>query len=275
MIIYQNLKLLKLSIVGIFLLCASFVYGQSVFDKFENFLIDKNLHVQYGLQNAWYKNSHITFIQKEYDRDIIFEHVQAKDDSKWDKIFSERIGEEQFRILVGIDLSKKYSIFLSATHLAYKVKVDKNYYRNGVWDNQRVSDTILFNQHFNKLEHSNGINIWSVGITRNFLVCNFQKLKLKTFFGISPQIGALLSASQVEVMNPSGIYEHYDPGNKLSGINYSVDFSIRLNLFKHFEIIGNINYFQFLMRKAKFSDDSYVDQNLRGYNIGINLGYRF
>lgn len=250
--------------------------SQSVFDKFEKWLGQKHFQITYGPQIAWYKNSHLTFVQEEYDRNIIFQDVKAKDDPSLDFLLKKgEFGVEQFRVAFGIELSKNYSVQIVATHLTYLVQVENDYYRNGLWNGQKESNTFYFRDDFAKLEHSNGINIWNIGVQRNIWLTRSDSSNFRVSIGIMPKIGAILTATQAEVRNPTGIFEHFDPGNNLAGFDYSLDFSLRFLFFQHFQLTGNLNYFQFLIDKAKLSNSSYVSQKLRGYNWGINMGWRF
>lgn len=250
--------------------------AQSAFDKLESWLTKKHLQISYGPQSAWYKKSHITFVQEEYDRKVIFDQVKAVDDESFDFLLNGKdIGVEQFKVNIGIDLSRNYSFLITATHLTYLVQVDQTYYRNGFWDGKKVSDYVSLREYFEKLEHSNGINIWDIGIRRSFWLTSDEEKKFQLAIAILPKIGAIMTATQANVRNPNGIFERYDPGNSLAGFDYSLDFSLRLLFFQHLEISGNFNYFQFLINGAKLSTTSYVNQKLRGYHYGINLGWRF
>lgn len=267
--------LLPLFLIGILSHPLLEVSAQSVFDKAENWLIKHHLQISYAHQLAWFKESHITFVQPEYGRDIIFENVHARDNPKSFSIGRGEIGTSQFRVKVGIELSRNYSLMISGTHLNYIVLTDRSYYRNGMWDHERVSDTPRFDQYFRKFEHSNGLNTFTIGLRRNFWITQSDEKKVRWALSVMPQVGAVFAGTQIGVLNPEGIYEHYDPGNIIAGYTYAIDFSSRLLFFQHLELDINLNYFQMLIHRARIAKDSYVNQQLRGFQYGVGVGYRF
>ncbi len=266
---------LKLVLLFFFLFIFNSIYSQSVFDKVEEFVVNRNLEVSYGIQFTWFKTSNIRFVQEKYNRDLIFQYVKSKKDNRLNYLFKGELGVPQFRINVGLDLSKKYSIHLAVSHLTYHVDVDQEYYRIGFWNNESVSNTIYFKDDFRKLEHSNGINLWNIGIQRHFIL-KLEKLKWLNFdIGIMPNFGIVAAASQGEIRNPSNEFERYDLGNSIAGLNYAGEITLKIFFFEHFKLSFNFNYFQMHILRAKLEDDAYVQQRLRGSNYGVNIGYKF
>ena len=251
------------------------VKAQSFFDKAEKYLIENNLQVSYGIQSAWYKYSNIRYINEEHNSDIYYQSVLADDDPQLDFIKKGQAGVVQFRIKVGIKLSDKYSVNFLGTHLTYKIKVEEEYYAIGTFNGIFNSGDLLFSNHFQKLEHSNGINIWSLGITRSF---NFTIPKLNNVsfeLGLTPNIGLVGTASQAVLINPNRVEERYDPENSLAGYSIAGDFSFVSIIRNHYLVTLNFNYFQLQIEKAKLTDSAFLRHRIRGYNWGLNLGYRF
>lgn len=249
---------------------------QSIFDKIENSLSDKHFQINYGLQLAWYKISNIHFVQEQYDRDLEYQYVSATANNITTSFLKGELEKTpQFRVNFGIDLSENYSLLLSATHLSYNVDVDKSYYRRGIWNGQMVSDTLYFQDDFRKLEHSNGINIWNIGVQRKI---RLEAKKWEAIYfevGLKPHVGLVYTASQGEIKNPNDQYEHYDPGNSLAGFNYAFETTFTMVIKKHWLIKINSNYFEMFIKRAKLEDDAYIEQRLRGSNYGLSLGYKF
>ncbi|MEL6256144.1 MAG: hypothetical protein AAFR87_29335 [Bacteroidota bacterium] len=249
--------------------------AQSIFDKAEAWLKENHLQITYAHQLAWFKESHITFVQPEYGRDIIFENVKARDNPQSFSIARGEIGTSQFRVNIGLELSRKYSVFFSGTHLNYIVLTDNEYYRNGIWNGERVSGRVRLEDYFAKLEHSNGLNTYNLGLKRNFWISTDSTRNLQWALSVMPQVGAVFTGTQAGVYNSQRVYEHYDPGNIIAGYNYALDFASSWIFLNHLELAVNLNYFQMLIRRAKLSEDSYVRQKLRGFQYGLGLGYRF
>jgi len=251
------------------------ISAQSIFDKFEDFLINRNFEIHYGPQNTWYKKSNIRYVDLNYQRDIEFQSIQGHGNDDLDFFLIGEFGVPQFRIDFGIDLSEKYTLSILATHLTYEVIVDRTYYRLGVWNGENVSDSIYFRDIVSKLEHSNGINIWNFGIGRKFKVKLGKQEKHFLFVNIKPNIGIILTASQGSIINPDNVIENYDQGNSFSGVNYAITNELKLTLFRHLDIGINFNYFEMFIHKAKLSNNAYTKHTLRGSNYGLFLGYKF
>lgn len=256
----------------------SFVYtnisAQSIFDKMENWLTSHHIHASYGPQWASYTNSNIRFVQENYQRDVIFEDVAAHDNPALDFYLKGQFGVPQFRFSMGVELSPKYSIVVSALHLTYLVDVNQTYYRLGTWDGMPVTGDKLFSEHFTRMEHSNGINLWTVGVRRNFRIKKFDLKNVNFNLGWLLHAGPVLTSTEATVINPSGEFEEFDPGNTVAGFNYASETTFRICIKDHWEFIGNFNYFQMFINKAYLDEDSYVKQRLRGFNTGISFGYR-
>ncbi len=244
--------------------------AQSVFDKFESKLNDK-LTVSLGGQFTYYKNSHIQFFQEEYDRDITIYNAQGSGRGRLDEFVRGEIGCTQYRVDVKYALSEKYSLQLEAVHLDYLVDLGKSYYMSGIWDGMRINNDGILYGKFLVLEHSNGINIWKLGITRKWKRQN----NWKPYLLISPQIGVVFSATQAEILSQYNDYEKYDPGNTLVGLNYSLSTEFGMRIFKNIDLFLNVTYFQMNLEKAKVSDTSHVTQGLRGSNYGLNIAFSF
>ena len=264
-------KLLALLLV---ILCPP-VSAQSIFDKFEKILKDQNLEINYGPQETWYKRSYITYVHPKYDRDIEFQSVYGHGNDDLDFILKGEFGVPQYKVDIGIDLSENYSLLLMASHLTYEVDVEQKYYRIGEWNGFQVSDSIYLKDDITRLEHSNGMNIWNFGIERKFHIGFKDNEHLDLFYGLTPNVGLVFTASQGSIKNPSNIFEHYNQGNGLSGFNYSLQSDIQLLFKKHYQLRINLNYFQMIIMKAKLHKEAYLTHKLRGFNYGISLGYKF
>lgn len=251
------------------------VLAQTIFDKFEDFIIERNLEIHYGPQWTWYKQSDIRYVDPKYGRDINFQSTKGQNNNEKDFVLWGEIGVPQHRWDVGINLSERYMMSIMATHFTYEVDVDRTYYRLGTWNGQAVSDSIFMRDDFDKLEHSNGINTYNIGIGRKFNLAFKNNEKHNLSMILKPNIGILYTASQGSIKNPDGIMEHYNQNNSVSGFNYGFTTEFKLHLFKHFNLGINYNYFQLWMANAKLHETAYIKQELRGFNYGFFVGYQF
>ena len=250
-------------------------FSQSIFDKIEQNLKERNFEINYGPQETWYKRSYLSYIHPKYNRDIEFQSVYGFGNDDLDFIFKGEFGVPQFRIDFGFDLSDNYSFVIMATHLTYEVDVEKTYYRIGEWNGHQVSDSIYLKNDITRLEHSNGMNIWNIGIERKFSIGFKENENLDLNIGISPNAGLVFTASQGSIINPEFKWEHYNQGNALSGVNYAINSDLQLLIKKHFQIRINFNYFQMIISKARLSEDAFIKHKLRGFNYGLSIGYKF
>jgi len=246
------------------------VDAQSVFDNVESKLTNK-LTISVGGQFVYYKKSHIQFYQSEYDRDLTIYNADGSGRGRFNEVIKGEVGCTQYRIDLKYRLSSKYSLQLEAVHLDYLVDLSKKYYLNGTWDGNRINQEEALYGKFLLLEHSNGINIWKLGVARKWQVAN----NWKPYLLISPQIGVVFSATQAEILSQYNDYESYDPGNTLVGMNYSLGAEIGLRVFKNINLYLNATYFQMNLEKAKISETSHVTQSLRGCNYGLNIALSF
>ncbi len=247
--------------------------AQSIFDKFEHFLSSKRLQLSYGVQSSWYRESHIHFIQEKYERDLVIFDVHAIDRENLSFLLKGEFGVNQYKINLAIDLSDKYSLSAFVTHLGYHVKVDKEYYKIGTWNGMHISNEDNLKNYITALEHSNGINSWNVGIRRRFKIKQNNWIGLEA--GIKPNIGLLAVATQGEVINPYGVAERYDKGNKIGGYNYGGEIDLSIYIKQHWMLELNLNYFQMHVKKALLDEEAYVKQNLVGSHYGLSVGYKF
>ncbi len=267
--------------MGISLLLLAFTLGttnseaQSIFDRFEKFLVSRNLQLSYGVQASIYKNSNIHFVQEKYGRNLMIHHVSAKDRNYSSSLLKGEFGVVQFKVNAEIDLSPNYSFVFTGTHLAYHVDVNKAYYQLGTWNNEHVSANELLNKDFEQLEHSNGINLINIALKRRIRLTKDEDRTFKFELGLMPNVGLLFAATQASVFNPDGIIERYDPGNELAGYNYGIESVYRVYIKQHFLVGLNINYFLMEVIHAELEPTSYVEQQIRGVNYGLNVGYRF
>ena len=266
----------KFQLVVFFLFAGSVtINAQSIFDKFEQFLVSKKLQLSYGVQSSWYKESQIHFVQKKYNRDLRIHDVRAKDRGFLSFLLKGEFGVTQFKINTEVELSPKYSFAVFLNHMGYHVDVDKDYYKLGVWNNESISNREELSNDFVELEHSNGINIWNVGVLRRIKLSKDDSKLLNFEFGFMPNIGLVSTATQAVIYNPDGEIERYNPGNKLAGFNYGLEIVLRAYIKKHYFFGANFNYFQMHIKRAKLDVDAYVEQELRGSSYGINIGYKF
>lgn len=249
--------------------------AQSTFDKAEEWLINKHLTVSYGVLKSWYKYSNIRYVDNEYNRDIEYFSVLGEEISNINTIKKGEITTAQTRLAFGIDLSKNYSVVLHHAHINYYTKTDVNYYTHGNWDGTYLSDKILFSNHFKHLEHSNGINIWNVGLRRNFDLLENKKKTLKMFWGVMPNAGIVHTASQATLLNPLGQWEKYDPQNHLAGFDIALETNATIRIKNHLELSGNFNFFQLYIKRAKLHDNAFISQRLRGSYYGATVGWKF
>jgi len=272
----KTFLLMKIFFSLLLLLLTAQVNAQSIFDKVENNLLEKHFQINYGVQLAWYKVSNIHFVQEQYNRNVEYQYVSANANGSTLSVLRGKVKKTpQFKVSFGIDLSQKYSLLISATHISYYVDVDKSYYRRGIWNGQMVSDSIYLQNDFRRLEHSNGINIWNIGVKRKIRM-DIKKWNAVRFeLGMMPNLGLVYTASQGEIKNPTGQYEHYDPGNSLAGFNYALEAALALIIKEHWQIQINLNYFEMFIKRAKLDENAYVKQRLRGSNYGLNIGYKF
>lgn len=251
------------------------INAQSVFDKFENFLVSKRLQLSYGVQSSWYKESQIHFIQKKYNRNLRIYDVLANDRGFLSFLLKGEVGVTQYKLSAEIDVSPKYSVAFFLNHMGYHVDVERNYYKLGTWDNESISNRERLSNDFIELEHSNGINIWNFGVLRRIKFTKDDSKAINFEVGFMPNIGLVSTATQAVVFNPSGEIERYNPGNKLAGYNYGVELVLRIYLKKHYFVGLNFNYFQMQIKHARLDADAHVEQELRGSTYGINIGYKF
>lgn len=271
----MNLKTLLL-IISIYFFCLPNSHSQTVFDRIEDWLKEHHFQLSYSLQESWYKKSHIRLVQSRYQRDIIFQEVRAKQNKKFNSILDNgELGVPQYKVFVGVELSDKYAVGLTILHLNYIVNVERDYYRLGTWNGEFVAEDFAFSSDFKKLEHSNGINIWSIGLKRMIKWNDVDQASWGLNLEFMPSIGYVLTATQAEIRNPDGIFEHYDPGNNLAGVCFGGETKLALILWKQFILFVDINYFQMILKKAKFEKDAYVEQDIRGFNWGFGIGYKF
>ena len=250
--------------------------AQSIFDKLESKLKESNFEINYGPQDTWYKRSYIRYVHPRYNRDVEFQSVYGHGNDDLDFIFEGEFGVPQYKIDFGIDLSENYSLMVMATHLTYEVDVDHTYYRIGEWNGNHVSDSLFLRDDVTRLEHSNGMNIWNVGVERKIRLGFKNSPNINLDLGLRPNIGLVFTASQGSIRNPNNIFEHYNQGNSLSGFNYSFNTDIQLVFKEHFLLSFNLNYFQMIIIQAKLSNDgAYLKHHLRGFNYGASLGYKF
>lgn len=258
-----------------FIIVSAPITAQSTFDKFEQFLKEKNFEINYGPQETWYKRSYIQYIHPKYDRNIELQSVHGHGNDDLDFIFKGEFGVPQYRIDFGIQLSENYSLTVMASHLTYEVDVEQTYYRIGVWNGDAVSDSIFLKNNITRLEHSNGMNIWNIGLERKIQLGFKENQNLNLHLGFTPNVGLVFTASQGSILNPDLIWEHYNQGNALSGVNYALNTDIQLLIKEHFQIRINLNYFQMIISKARLNSDAYLKHKLRGCNYGASFGYRF
>lgn len=256
-------------------ICLTPSSAQSPFDKLEHFLKEKNFEVTYGPQDTWYKKSFITYVHPEYKRNLEFQSVYGYGNDDLDFLLKGEFGVPQYKIEFGIDLSEKYSLFIIASHLTYEVDVNKTYYRIGEWNGFPVSDSIYLRDDITKLEHSNGMNIWNVGVKRKIPIGFKGKENIDLNYTVTPNVGLVFTASQASIKNPANNIEHYNRHNSISGLNYAINSEIQLVFKKHFQFAINLNYFQMIILKAKLTGDAYLKHQLRGLNYGASIGYRF
>lgn len=267
---------IKFQFIVILLIFSSLITNaQSVFDKFENFLVSKKLQLSYGVQSSWYKESQIHFVQEKYNRDVRIHDLKADDRGFFSFLLKGELGVTQYKISTEVELSPKYSLALFLNHMGYHVDVDRDYYTLGLWNNEAVSIREKLSNNFLELEHSNGINIWNIGVLRRIKFSKDDSKKLNFEFGFMPNIGLVSTATQAVLYNPDGEIERYNPGNKLAGYNYGLEIVLRTYIRKHYFIGLNFNYFQMQIKKAKLDVDAFVEQELRGSTYGINIGYKF
>jgi len=216
--------------------------AQSPFDNLEQFLKEKNFEVTYGPQDTWYKRSHITYVHPEYNRNLEFQSVYGHGNDDLDFLLKGEFGVPQYKFEFGIDLSEKYSLYILASHLTYEVDVDKTYYRIGEWNGFSVSDSIYLRDDITKLEHSNGMNIWNIGVKRKIPIAFKKNENIDLNINITPNIGLVFTASQASIINPANNVEHYNRHNSVSGINYAVNSEIQFLIKDHFLFAINLNY---------------------------------
>jgi len=258
----------------LFIIPIQSIYTQSIFDRFEQYLKARHFQVSYGPQLSFFKKSHIRFVQPKYQRDLTIHLARNLDDPRIRAFFRGEFGVNQFQVNLGMDLSKNYSVHLAIHHITYKVDVNRNYYALGTWDGIHIADSINMRQTFESLEHSNGINLWNIGLKRNIKLPFLSNASIESSLGFMPGIGIVLTATQGKIINPNGQFERFDPGNSLAGFNYSLETSFTVLFKKHYFIFANLHYFQLAIFKAKLDKHSYVNQQLRGSNYGIGLGIK-
>lgn len=257
-----------------FLFGLSEVNSQSIFDKFEKFLVSKKIQISYGIQSGWYKESTIHFVQNRYNRDILIHDVNATDKNNFQFLLDGQFSVNQFKINVEINLSDNYSFLFLTSHLGYHVDINREYYKIGLWNDERISNSKNLSEFFQDLEHSNGINPINLGIRRRINFSKNKTINSNLEFGILPNIGILYTATQAKIINPNNEIEVYNLGNKLAGYNYGIEVDFRFYIKSHWMIGFNFNYFHMRVRKARLEKKAYVNQNIIGSNFGINFGYR-
>jgi len=258
-----------------FLMFGNISYSQSIFDKVEKYLKDKKFEISYGPQDVWFKRSYVRYVHPEYGRDIEFQSVYGHGNDDLDFLFKGEFGVPMYTIDFGFDLSENYSLIVRASHLTYEVDVDQTYYRIGKWNGANVSDSIYLRNHISRLEHSNGMNIWNLGVRRNFNIGFKENENLDLSYAVTPNVGLVFTASQGSILNPEGIWEHYNQGNAISGYNYAVNNELEVTIKKHLLFKLNLNYFQMIINKALLTDGAYLKHKLRGLNYGLAFGYKF
>jgi len=253
----------------LFLFLSNGSFAQSVFDKIEAKLIN-NLTISAGAQFTWYKESNIYFEQRDYNRQLNIFGVHAVGRGRFNEFFKGRIGCSQFRVDIQYQLSRKYILQAETTHLDYLVDLEENYYQRGEWDGERINGEHNLLDRFTLLEHSNGINIWKLGLIRKITFKKMNKLSLST--GI--QVGFVMSATQANIYTPYGDVERFDAGNTLVGISYSSHSELIYHLSRRLDIFFNFTYFQMDLNKAHINSEAFVTQTIVGSNSGINIRYR-
>lgn len=272
--VMQRILTLVLFIIFYFSFGISNVNSQSVFDKIESFLVSRNFQLSYGVQSAWYKESTIHFIQERYNRDLLIHDVRAVDKIDFNSLSNAQLTVSQFKVNIEFDLSERYSFFIFTSHIGYHADVQRNYYKIGLWDNERVSNSDNLSEHFEDLEHSNGINPLNIGIRRRISLLNKKTSKHQLEFGISSNVGIIYTATQAKIKNPDNEIEVYNLGNKLAGYNYGIESDLRLYIKGRWMVGLNFNYFHMRVRKAKLENNAHVSHNIIGSNFGINIGFR-
>jgi len=268
----MNTKFLALLLL--FLLNVGHLSAQTLFDKIEFWAADHRFELSHGAQFAQYVNSNIHFVQEKYDRDVIFHDAVAEDKLEFDNFLSGEIGASQFKLAFGIELSQRYQAEFSVTHLTYIVDVERDYYQLGYWDGQAVNGLIRMDQSIRKLEHSNGVNQWYIGIKRKFSLLGKADSKLRLQASVGPNLGLLISATQAFILNPDGEVEEFEPLNNISGHGGGLEAVLVLSLNDRWLLRGNYQYFGMMLRQARIESGSYVSHRIRGDNYGIALGFR-
>ena len=246
--------------------------AQSIFDKAEHWLKEHHATISYGPQYSWYKYSHIRIVQPELKRDAELMYVHGRQTDNSAALKRGEITTAQSKISLTIELSKNYAIQLYTTHLNYEVINTNDYHLRGVWDGNTIAETITTRNYINQLEHTNGLNFWSVGVKRNISL--LEKDNLGIHVGLMPNIGSVFTATQAQIYTPAGDLAYYDPGNKISGFMIGGEVSLNTVLYKHWVLAGNYIFFQTYIKKAQLDHESYIAQRLRGSHYGVSLGYR-
>lgn len=261
-----------LFLATILCLCFTLPSGaQSIFDKAENWLVSHHATLSYGPQFSWYKYSHMQVVQPAHDRNLNILYVEGQQTDNFEALKRGELSTAQSKLSFSAELSEKYSLQLFTAHLNYDAILDKKYKARGTWNGTSITSEILLSDYFNLLQHSNGLNFWNLGVQRKWDI--IDKDKVDWSFAMMPNAGAVLTATQAEILN-NGNIEYYDPLNKLSGFCLGGELSTKATFYHHWQLGLNFNMFQSYLLKARLDDEAYLSQRIRGSHYGALIAYR-
>lgn len=258
----------RLIAIILFLLLGNGLYSQSIFDRLESNMADK-VSISAGMQFTWFKKSNLYFEQSNYGRQLDIFSAKGHGRTRPNEIIHGKIATTQYRVDIQYKLSTKYIIQGEFVHLDYLVDLAEQYYQRGVWDGIRINGESDLLDKFTLLEHSNGINIWKLGLIRKFSPKSIKKFSLSTGF----QLGFVMAATQANIISPYGDIEKFDPGNKPVGHSFSSHIELAYHISSRFELFINMTNYNMQLNKAHINDYSFVTQSLAGANFGLNIRY--
>ncbi len=238
----MNKFYIKYSVLILFLCLIFPGYGQE--KQEENIRTNEGrIYIYWGYNRGYYSKSDIHLLGTDYD--FVLYDVIAKDRQTAFSIRNyfhpERLTIPQTNFGIGYYLKNNFIATLSLDHMKYVVQQEQEVLIEGEISREHSEffgnynkEAIKIQPHFFRMEHTDGLNYVSAGITRSdniFYKINKFKNKLELYVNEGFEAGVLVPRTDVAVLGGTGRNKYY-----LSGFGASIKAGTRLVAFRNYFI---------------------------------------
>lgn len=245
----------------------------SLSSKLHQWLVKHRFSVNVGYFRATYKKQDLLVVHNGYDRSIRFFDVEAGDISYFENIKKLQLTATQHRVQFNADFKHNIQLSLAFSHLNYGALTNRYYRAQGTWNGQHVNDTVLMSDYVKGLFHTNGLNLWNLGLKKKVDIIQLPKYELSLNLGL--HAGTAFTSSEIEIRDTVGNkYLYFTPGNRIAGYNLGTNSALESTFFKHYTLNCFWDWSYINLIKAPFYE-GYVKQKVFANYYGIMLGYKF